>query len=48
MTVKGITRSQNVGTINVLIFLCTYVILGHPEVVCSGKGNHEIAVRLIP
>jgi hypothetical protein len=32
----------------VRIFLCTYVILGHPEVVCSGKGNHEIAVRLIP
>jgi len=55
---KGITRGQNVEGKELLrypvrVFLCAYMILGHPEAVFSGRGNRETslaeaAARLIP
>lgn len=55
---KGTTRGQNVEGKELLrypvrVFLCAYMILGHPEAVFSGRGDRETALaeaaaRLIP
>ena len=58
VSVKGTTRGQNVEGKELLrypvrVFLCAYMILGHPEAVFSGRGDQETtlaeaAARLIP
>lgn len=58
VSVKGTTKGQNVEGKELLrypvrVFLCAYMILGHPEAVFSGRGDRETALaeaaaRLIP
>lgn len=58
VSVKGTSRGQNVEGKELLrypvrVFLCAYMILGHPEAVFSGRGDRETALaeaaaRLIP
>jgi hypothetical protein len=46
VSIKGTTRGQNVEGKELLrypvhVFLCAYMILGHPEAVFNGRGDRE-------
>ncbi|KAL9269831.1 T-complex protein 11-like protein [Drosera capensis] len=41
---KGTKSKHRVSRYPVRIVLCAYMILGHPDAVLSGKGEHELAL----